>query len=101
MVRMLARTLTLGGIISAPLFLGLAPAAAEPPPWQPQDRGLVNNPDYPINPFAVPKAGPGGACVLTFKAPPADGQDPAGSDSAGGNPGWVYTGSQGNHQCQL
>jgi hypothetical protein len=84
------------------LLLAAAPAMADQPPNSDnsgQDNSAQQyrfNPNLPNNPYAVPYTGQGGGCVMTYNAPPAEGAPPPGSSAAGGNPGWVYTGSHGN-----
>ena len=90
-------------VTATSLLLAAAPAMADPPPnsdssgqdnSSQQQRG---NPNLLNNPYAIPFTGQGGGCVLTYNAPPAEGLPPAGSNAAGGNPGWIFTGTHGNN----
>jgi hypothetical protein len=59
---------------------------------QPQE----HNPNILTTPAATPFTGPGGGCVFTYNAPPAEGAPPPGSSAAGGAPGYVQIGVHGN-----
>jgi hypothetical protein len=102
MARRMLRSLMIGAVVGTSLLLGAGPAMADQPPnsdnsGQDNSTQQRGNPQTPNNPYAIPFTGQGGGCVMTYNAPPAEGAPPAGSNAAGGNPGWVYTGSHGNN----
>ena len=56
-----------------------------------------HNPNFGTTPAAASNGGPGGACVVTFRAPPAEGGTAPGSTASGGAPLSVLNGTHGNN----
>jgi hypothetical protein len=73
------------GTVALGLMAGASPALAQ------------GNPHAMSNPYAsISTAGRGGACITTFKAPPAYGDPLYRSPATGGNPGVVLNTDHGN-----